>query len=86
MKDHYDEITLSIKYFCDYFTCHNWISFIFLVCLRKGIPSNDAISSSQEPQSSPQIPAVVKPRRGSIFVSALAAEQHGASTLSTDNA
>ncbi|CAH8616333.1 unnamed protein product [Schistosoma intercalatum] len=52
----------------------------------KGIPSNDAISSSQEPQSSPQIPAVVKPRRGSIFVSALAAEQHGASTLSTDNA
>ncbi|CAH8616315.1 unnamed protein product [Schistosoma intercalatum] len=53
---------------------------------EKGIPSNDAISSSQEPQSSPQIPAVVKPRRGSIFVSALAAEQHGASTLSTDNA
>ncbi|VDP20664.1 unnamed protein product [Schistosoma margrebowiei] len=67
------------------FTSHNWISFICLVCPRKGIPSNDAISSSQEPQSSPQIPAVVKPRRGSIFVSALAAEQHGASSLPTDN-
>ncbi|CAI2733864.1 unnamed protein product [Schistosoma spindalis] len=52
---------------------------------EKVIPSNDAISSSQESQSSPQIPAVVKPRRGSIFVSALAAEQHGASSLSTDN-
>ncbi|XP_018653888.1 putative camp-specific 3,5-cyclic phosphodiesterase [Schistosoma mansoni] len=51
----------------------------------KVISSNDTISSSQEPQLSPQSPAVVKPRRGSIFVSALAAEQHGASSLSTDN-
>ncbi|CAH8591959.1 unnamed protein product [Schistosoma turkestanicum] len=52
---------------------------------EKVIPPNDTGSSSQEAQLSPQTPATVKPRRGSIFVSALAAEQHGASPSSTDN-
>ncbi|KAH8863567.1 cAMP-specific 3' [Schistosoma japonicum] len=51
----------------------------------KGISPNDAVSSSQESQISPPIPPVVKPRRGSIFVTALAAEQYGSSSPSIDN-
>ncbi|TNN19308.1 cAMP-specific 3',5'-cyclic phosphodiesterase 4C [Schistosoma japonicum] len=52
---------------------------------EKGISPNDAVSSSQESQISPPIPPVVKPRRGSIFVTALAAEQYGSSSPSIDN-
>ncbi|CAH8621917.1 unnamed protein product [Heterobilharzia americana] len=52
---------------------------------NKGISPNDAVSTSQQAPPSPQNPPGFRQRRGSIFVTALAAEQHGAPGSSTDS-
>ncbi|CAH8649420.1 unnamed protein product [Heterobilharzia americana] len=59
-----------------------------LICcikMLKGISPNDAVSTSQQAPPSPQNPPGFRQRRGSIFVTALAAEQHGAPGSSTDS-